>query len=112
MDSEALDFFTALPDPVVIYRGCQETRIRGLSWTTERAVAERFARGHRSIAVSNPVVVRAEIPKTAVFFAVTDREEAELIIEPRRLRKLTLEKYVQQPAQIAAGALKEFQHGV
>ncbi|MBX5221272.1 hypothetical protein HJC04_13235 [Rhizobium sp. NLR8a] len=96
MDSEALHYFSALPDPVVIYRGCQETRIRGLSWTTERAVAEGFARGHRSMTVAKPVVASAEIPKAAVFFAVTHREEAELVINPRRLRKLKQERYVQE----------------
>lgn len=90
MDADARAFFDPLPETVRIYRGCSQRRIRGLSWTTRREVAERFARGHRNIEVPQPVIARALIDKTkGVFTAIADRGEGELIVLPRLLEQVS-----------------------
>lgn len=84
------DFYEGLPDSVRIYRGCSVERVRGLSWTIDRAVAAAFARGHRRINVPNPVVATAVIPREAIFTVATDREEQEVVIDWRRLQQVKL----------------------
>jgi hypothetical protein len=79
-------------DEYRIWRGCSRSRMRGISWTTDRAVAEGFARGHRGICVPDSVVVEAQIDRSAVFIAVDTRNEQELLVDPRRLRRMVLHK--------------------
>jgi hypothetical protein len=86
-------FFNALPAQVTVFRGCTRPRLRGLAWTTDRAVAEGFARGHRGICVPEPVIASAIIPKEHIFFVSDDRNEKEIILDPRRLRSLMTEPY-------------------
>lgn len=89
MDGGARAFFDALPENVQIFRGCSHRRIRGLSWTTKREVAEQFSRGHRGIGVPQPVIARALIDKTkGVFTAITERNEGELIVWPQLLEQI------------------------
>ena len=61
-------FFGTLPPQVQVYRGCSRTRVRAVAWTTDRSVAEGFARGHRGIRLPDPVVASAVIPKEHIFF--------------------------------------------
>jgi hypothetical protein len=77
----------ALPPIVSVWRGCERGRERGLSWTTDRAVAEGFAEGKR-YANKSPTLVQAEIPKQHIFVVFIDRSESEIVVDPRRLRKL------------------------
>jgi hypothetical protein len=77
----------ALPPIIAVYRGCQRGRERGLSWTTERAVAEGFAKGKRCIN-ADPTLVSAQIPKQHIFAVFLIREESEIILDPRRLREI------------------------
>jgi hypothetical protein len=79
-----LVFYDALPATIAVWRGCERGRERGLSWTVERAVAEGFARGKRCIN-RNPTLVRADIPRQHVFAVFTDRNEQEVVLDPRRL---------------------------
>ena len=79
-------FFDVLPASVPVWRGCQESRERGISWTTERQVAEQFAWGKRCIN-SRPTLVYAEIPKQHVFAVFMSRQECEIALDYRRLRK-------------------------
>jgi len=81
-------FYDSLPDSVEVFRGCSLPRLRGISWTTDRAISESFARGHRSIRVPEPVVASAVIPKKEIFFVATDRQESEIVLNPDRLRKI------------------------
>jgi hypothetical protein len=69
--------------------------VRGFAWTTDRAVAEGFAGGHRGIRVPDPVIISAVIRKEHVFFATNDRSEHEVIVNPRRLRQLMIESCTQ-----------------
>ena len=86
-------FLDGLHDPVRVFRGCSRSRARGVSWSTDRATAEQFARGHRSIPVPDPVVAEADVPKTAIFSVMLDRGECEVVLDPRRLRHLVLTPY-------------------
>jgi hypothetical protein len=81
-----IGFYTSLPDPAPVWRGCERGRERGLSWTTDRKVAAGFARGMRC---RNAVpTVQAEIPKRHLFGVFVERNESEVAVDPRRLRKL------------------------
>jgi hypothetical protein len=84
--------------PLTIYRGGTRSRVRGLSWTTSRAVAEKFAHGHRGIRVPDPVIAEAVVEQAAVFLAIDGRNESEVLIDPRRLRKLKVHAYTPDAA--------------
>jgi hypothetical protein len=88
MDRKQRKFYNSLPDVVTVFRGCSKERIRGVSWTTDVAVARGFARGHRGMSPPNPVVARARIPKSAIFTVLVDREESELVLDPSELTEI------------------------
>ena len=90
MSGDSIELFDGLPDPTPIYRGCSASRVRGISWTIERSIALRFKRGHRFITVPTPVLAEAVVRKDAIFCTIADREESEVLIDPRRLRRLTV----------------------
>lgn len=75
-------FYSGLPDKVTIYRGCSLKRLRGLSWTTDLAVAAGFALGHRGIATPSPVVAQAVVSKVELLCVHTGRQESEVLIDP------------------------------
>lgn len=76
------------PNLVRVWRGCSRERVRAVSWTLDKEVAAGFARGHRGISVPNPVLASAEIPKTAIFFLAHERQELEVVLDPRKLRSV------------------------
>jgi hypothetical protein len=55
------------------------------AWTTDEAVAEGFAWGHRGIRVPAPTVAKAIVPKSAVYGAYVDRNESEIVLDPERI---------------------------
>ncbi|MGB0609256.1 MAG: hypothetical protein ACPGNR_12680 [Paracoccaceae bacterium] len=80
------NWWDALPNRFFVYRGCEADRIEGLSWSIDRKVAEIFAKGHRGLKLQNPVIARAKINKSDVWFATNEREEQEIVwdaFEPR-----------------------------
>jgi hypothetical protein len=85
-------FYSALPDLVPVWRGCERGRVRGLSWTTDRMVAEGFALGKRC-RNAYPTLMHAEIPKPHIFGVFLNRKESELALDPRRLRNLRQEPF-------------------
>jgi hypothetical protein len=89
-------FFETLPPLVRVFRGCSAPRVRAVAWTTDRAVAEDFARGHRGIRVPDPVVASAIIPEEHMFFVTDGREEKEIVLNPRRLRNIVVEPFAVQ----------------
>jgi hypothetical protein len=89
-DQQARPYIEPLQWPMRIYRGCSRPRVRGVSWTMDREVAEGFARGHRGVPVPNPVIAEAVVEREAVFAVLYERGESELLIDPRRLRKLVV----------------------
>ena len=86
-------FFDTLPPSVQVFRGCSAPRVRGIAWSTERSVAEGFACGHRFIRVPEPVVASALIPKQHIYFVTDERNEKEVVLNPRRLRKVIVEPF-------------------
>lgn len=91
LSEKAREWFDSLPDPITVYRGCSKWAVRGLSWTTDKEIAEGFSRGHRYIMTLFPVLAQAKIPKSAVFFAAAGGE-SEIVLNPRRLRSLQVSK--------------------
>jgi hypothetical protein len=91
--------FDPLPAQVKVFRGCSRPRLHGIAWTTDRTVAEGFARGHCGIRVPEPVVASAVIPKKYIFFVTDDRSEREVVLNPRRLQNLKIEPYTATVSQ-------------
>jgi hypothetical protein len=91
-------FYMGLPDLVPVWRGCKRGRERGLSWTTDRAIAEGFAVGKRCTN-RYPTLACAEIPKQHIFGVFLARQESELALDPRRLRKLRKEPLAEKVAE-------------
>ena len=94
-DDESRSFFDALPDSVIVYRGCSRERVNGLSWTTDKAISEGFARGHRGIKVPNAVVATGIIPKDKILAVFVDRKESEILANPADFEGLTVAAYKQ-----------------
>jgi len=86
-------FFDTLPTLVRVFRGCSALRVRGIAWSTERSVAKGFARGHRLIRVPEPVVASALIPKEHIYFVTDERNEKEVVLNPRRLCQVIVEPF-------------------
>jgi hypothetical protein len=76
---------------ITVYRGCSRDRIAALSWTLDEQIARGFARGHRRIAVPDPVVVVARIARADTFMFTDDRNEREVLLNPARLTDLRIE---------------------
>lgn len=85
MTPENRTFYDSLPNRIEIYRGCSKSRAKGLSWTTDKAIALGFAQGHRQITVPSPVLCRAVVRKDRgfFFFATDDRGEKEIVVDTR-----------------------------
>lgn len=81
-------FYDALPAVIQVWRGCESGKERGLYWTTDRAVAERFASGQRCFN-ELPTLATALIPKRHIFAVFVSRKESEIVLDPRRLRRLS-----------------------
>jgi hypothetical protein len=80
-------FFDSLPDQLTVYRGASRAHIQGaLSWTTSINVARNFARGHRKIAVNDPVIATGKVDKSKIFLATNDRAEREILALPTILK--------------------------
>lgn len=87
LEGNDLAFWQALPDRVPVFRGGDWSHGLGLSWTTSKEVAESFARGHRGIRYSWPVVFEGSIRKQSILTVVTDRNEFEVIVRPKAVRR-------------------------
>lgn len=88
MDEEEQQFFDALPDVVTIYRGCHINELNyfdedprdescpGISWTTDRGVAEFFAFRYET---EYRVVVSLVVKKSSIVTFINERNEYECI---------------------------------
>ena len=90
MSAEDGQFFDSLSYPLTVHRGCGKSYVRSVTWTTDRDRAEFFARGGRFPTPRNPVVATAIIDESAVFFATNCRNEAEVVLDPYKIRNLSL----------------------
>lgn len=85
------EWFGSLPNRIKVHRGCSLSHLRGLSWTTDKATAIGFAKGHRGIPVADPVIATATISKRDVLFATNGRGESEVLLDFDLLKKLTIQ---------------------
>lgn len=75
--------FNSLPPEVTIYRGCYAHNKYGLSWSTERAVAERFPFLHRYRHPGRPLLVKAVVRRERITAMKLGRDESEIILFAR-----------------------------
>jgi hypothetical protein len=85
MTEEEVKIYKDLPESVTIFRGLQDNRakLRGLSWTTKREVAEWFAKRWKK-----GTLYQAEINKKHIFMFTNERSEYECVVNPRHLKKV------------------------
>lgn len=86
MTPDERDELAQLPDPITIYRGIRKDskKIKGMSWTTDPAVAEWFS--HRfSSENTKGDIYQATIPKSDVLAYFKARREEEIVVDTRRL---------------------------
>jgi hypothetical protein len=69
--------------PFTLYRGVagrgRARRIRGLSWTTDRDIAEKFSRRFAGL-FADPAVFRVVVDESDVLAYVDDRQEQEFLV--------------------------------
>ncbi|MDE4303655.1 hypothetical protein PXK30_09440 [Phaeobacter gallaeciensis] len=82
--------FDALPDQIMVWRGSDESTIKGACWSLDRKVAEKFARGHRMMCNPRPTLARAVVSKWDVLFFFTDRNESEVLLDPFDLPEMEI----------------------
>jgi hypothetical protein len=87
LDNRSRAFFESLTNDITIFRGCSRERIKGLSWTTDAAVARKFALGHR-FRVRDPVLVTARIKKQEILAIITVRDESEIVCDPSEVLRI------------------------
>ena len=90
--AEERAFFDGLPEVVEVFRGASPDRKRGYAWTTDEAVAGRFAKGHRGIPVRNGTIYRATIEKARIWTVFTDRGEAEIFSALANFRRVRVHR--------------------
>jgi hypothetical protein len=77
-------------DDFVVFRGVAGTRERrrehGLSWSLDRAVAERFAQAGKDLGLANPMVLEGSVRRADVLAYVSRRAEAEIIAKHVTIR--------------------------
>lgn len=73
-----------------VYRGQDGDAPLGIAWTTDRAVAEKFARGAATRQGNRGgSIIEATIPRNLVLAYVTGRNEDEVIFDPAALERRT-----------------------
>jgi hypothetical protein len=81
MDEDDREKFRALPNEIVVYRGCEPRNRDGLSYTTDRAKAEWFSR--RLNKRGDDIVIEKLIKKADAFAFLGGRGENEIVLKPK-----------------------------
>ena len=97
----------ALPPVVAVYRGCiRGLNERGWSWTLKRHVADDFALLANSPRMKSyggvsgvPIVVMCRVSRAKILSYFGEREEEEVVIDPRTLGKVREIAYAQDKAE-------------
>lgn len=79
MNDDERAAFDALPDMLTIWRGCYAANKWGLSWSMDRATAERFPTLIRYRQEGQPLLVKAKVAKQDIIALKLDRGESEVI---------------------------------
>lgn len=80
MDKDERAKLAGMPDEFIVYRGCYQHNKDGVSWTTNREVAERFPTLNRYKQEGQPLLVKARVKKCDVVAMKLDRDEDEVIV--------------------------------
>jgi hypothetical protein len=86
MEPENKERLASLPERVTIYRGQLAARRAGISWTTDREVAEWFARRWAMMLGGEPELISGHVERSNVIAAFTGRNESEVLVLPRHVR--------------------------
>jgi hypothetical protein len=87
MTEEENSALGAQPEIITVYRGLQDKRARhkALSWTLDYEVAHWFA---MRWAKGKQVILTAEINKRDVYMYTNERNEEEIVVNPKKLKKV------------------------
>lgn len=84
-DDEPLAF-RFLPDPVPVFRGFdRDGGERGLSWTTDRTMAQFFALRSRRCYPIDPRIAIGTVAKSSVIAYLLDLQESEIVALPENV---------------------------
>jgi len=88
MKPEDKSFFDALPEWVPVYRGTRRpsNNMNGISWTTDRDMAEWFARRYDGVDEGHGVLLSGRVRRSNIFAAFTERGESEVLCLPQHVR--------------------------
>lgn len=88
MTPDDFTYFNDLPETVTIYRGLMDSKakVRGLSWTTDPATANWFAKRF----AKNGNMMKSKINKKQVFMFTNERKEYECVVNPRGLQNIEI----------------------
>lgn len=89
MEEDELEVYNSLPDTVTVYRGVtsyNNKKLKVLSWTTNPEVAKWFANRYQQ----KGQVYTATISKKHIFAYFGGRNEAEVIVDPSKLKDIKL----------------------
>lgn len=89
MTEEEIKALGAMPEVIEIYRGLQDKRARhqALSWTTEYEIAHWFATRWDK-ASGTQRILKSSINKENVYMYTNTRNEKEIVVNPKRLKKI------------------------
>ena len=89
MDEDEQKQYSALPEEITVYRGIRgRGSLKALSWTTDMAQAEWFAKRWDK----NGKVYSATVDKEDVLAVFTSRGESELVVDFTELSDIKLER--------------------
>jgi hypothetical protein len=90
--------YDALPDRVVLYRGCHRSNRMGFSWTTARDVAASVPFLRRYRGGGEPMLLSAVAHKSNIAFVSTARWKPEIVVLPCHRRIMGCEMLTQAVA--------------
>jgi hypothetical protein len=85
MGAENRSYFDSLPEQVQIHRGSTRENPLGISWTQEIAKARWFAQRYAMFG-GPKTVVTGVVSKSDVWTVFTDRDEREILCDPKNVR--------------------------
>lgn len=84
-------FFEELPEKVTIYRGIRDEKyIKGFSWTVSKDKGIWFA---KRFDTDNQILLETVIDKKDILCYTDERDEKEVIINPKKLNIGNITKY-------------------
>jgi hypothetical protein len=92
MTEDECNALAALPDEVVIWRGCY-----GVSWTLDEAIARRFPYLLRYRMDGQPLLLEGRVQRRDINFLKHGRGESEVVAYPSRIRLLQTTKLADPP---------------